>query len=415
MQPSVYSNEPIMDTKLVAHVESDLLPETLPTWATLLLATACGMIVATLYYVQPLVGPVSAALGLSPQAAGLIVTMTQLGYGLSLALVVPLTDIVENRRLIVASLIASTLALIVAGISESASMFMLAMFFVGLSAVASQIVIPYVSHLVAPSARGHVIGNVVSGLMLGIMLARPVASFLTNFGSWRTVFTLAAGGMAVLATVLALVLPERQPASAPTYRSVIGSMAKLYMETPLLRRRALYHAGLFAAFSLFWTTVPLLLAGPEFHLTQAGIAWFALAGVAGAIAAPIAGRLADRGWSHALTGFAMTAVAVSFLVTHVATPEITLRLAIMVLSAIMLDFGVSMNFVVGQRAIFTLAPEYRGRLNGLYIATFFMGGAVGSAIGVWSFAYGGWFLTSWIGFLLPAFALLYYTTERWKD
>ncbi|GLQ93508.1 MFS transporter [Dyella acidisoli] len=400
-----------MDTKYVEQLDTDSAPASLPAWTTLLLATACGMIVATLYYVQPLVGPISAALGLSSQAAGLIVTMTQLGYGISLALVVPLTDVIENRRLIVSALIASTLALIVAGMSDDASTFMAAMFFIGISAVASQIVIPYASHLVAPAARGNVIGNVVSGLMLGIMLARPVASFLTNLGSWRTVFTLAAGGMAILATVLALLLPQRQPPAGLTYGAVLRSMARLYLKTPLLRRRALYHTCLFAVFSLFWTTVPLLLAGPEFHLTQAGIAWFALAGVAGAIAAPIAGRLADRGWGRSLTGFAIIAVASSFLMTHWGTSGTSIRLAILVLSAIVLDFGVSMNFVVGQRAIFTLPPEYRGRLNGLYIATFFMGGAVGSAIGVWSFAQGGWPLTSWIGFVLPTVAMIYYTTE----
>lgn len=401
-----------MDTKYIEQLESESAPVSLPAWTTLLLATACGMIVATLYYVQPLIGPISVALGLSSQAAGLIVTMTQLGYGISLSLVVPLTDVIENRRLIVTALMASTLALIVAATSENALTFMLAMFFVGLSAVASQIVIPYVSYLVAPKARGNVIGNVVSGLMLGIMLSRPIASFLTSLGSWRTVFMLAAGGMAVLATVLALLLPERQPAPGLTYGSMIRSMATLYLQSPLLRRRALYHTCLFASFSLFWTTVPLLLAGPEFQLTQVGIAWFALAGVAGAIAAPIAGRLADRGWSRALTGFAISAVAVSFLMTHWGMSGSSLRLAILVLSAIVLDFGVSMNFVVGQRAIFSLAPEYRGRLNGLYIATFFMGGAMGSALGVWLFAQGGWSLTSLIGFLLPAMALIYYMTER---
>lgn len=400
-----------MDTKYIEQLESEAMPASLPAWTTLLLAAACGMIVATLYYVQPLVGPIGAALGLPPQAAGLIVTMTQLGYGVSLTLVVPLTDLVENRRLIVTALLASTLALIAAGMSQNASTFMLAMLFIGLSAVACQIVIPYASHLVAPSARGNVIGNVVSGLMLGIMLARPVASFVTNLGSWRTVFTLAAGGMATLATVLALFLPERRPPAGLTYGVMLRSMVKLYLQTPLLRRRALYHTCLFGVFSLFWTTVPLLLAGPDFQLTQAGIAWFALAGVAGAIAAPIAGRLADRGWGRSLTGFSIIIVASSFLMTHWGTSGSAARLAILVLSAIVLDFGVSMNFVIGQRAIFSLPAEYRGRLNGLYVATFFVGGAIGSAIGVWSFAQGGWPLASWIGFVLPIIAMIYYTTE----
>jgi predicted MFS family arabinose efflux permease len=285
------------------------------------------------------------------------------------------------------------------------------MFFIGLSAVASQIVMPYASHLVAPIARGRVVGNIVSGLMLGIMLARPTASFLTSVGSWRTVFMLSAAGMTILAMVLTLVLPIRRPAPNLAYGALLRSMMRLYVDTPLLRRRALYHACLFCAFSLFWTTVPLLLAGPEFRLTQTGIAWFALAGVAGAIAAPIAGRLADHGWSRSLTGIAIAVVAVSFLMAHVGIPRSAGRLAVLVISAIVLDCGVSMNFVIGQRAIFALAPEYRGRLNGLYIATFFMGGALGSAVGVWAFTQAGWSVTAWLGFALPVIALIYYATE----
>lgn len=384
---------------------------TLPAWITLLLATACGMIVASLYYVQPLIGPISAALGLSPQTAGLIVTMTQIGYGLSLILVVPLADILENRRLIVAALIASTLALLVAGIAQDALTFLLAMLFIGLSAVAAQIVMPYASHLVAPEKRGQALGKVVSGLMLGIMLSRPLASFLTHAGSWRTVFLLAAGGTALLAMVLFWLLPLRTPTPSVAYAALLRSMLDLFRNTPVLRRRAFYHAFLFSAFSLFWTTAPLWLASPAFGLSQAGIAWFALAGVAGAIAAPIGGKLADRGWNRSLTGLAIGIVALSFLLTRIEG-SMTMRLAALVLAAIALDFGVSMNFVIGQRAIFALAPAYRGRLNAIYIAIFFLGGAVGSAVGAWSFASHGWPLTAWLGFALPVMAMVYYASER---
>jgi predicted MFS family arabinose efflux permease len=383
----------------------------LPAWITLLLATACGMIVASLYYVQPLIGPISAALALSPQIAGLIVTMTQLGYGLSLILVVPLADIVENRRLIVTALVASTLALLIAGMAQNAPVFMLAMLFVGLSAVAAQIVMPYASHLVAPEKRGQALGKVVSGLMLGIMLSRPLASFLTHIGSWRTVFLVAAGGTAVLAVVLFWLLPLRTPAPSLAYRALLRSMLNLFVKTPTLRQRAFYHAFLFSAFSLFWTTAPLWLASPSFGLSQAGIAWFALAGVAGAVAAPIGGRLADRGWHRSLTGLAIGMVALSFLITRIEGSP-ALRLSALVLAAVVLDFGVSMNFVIGQRAIFSLAPAYRGRLNAIYIAIFFLGGAMGSAIGAWSFVNFGWPAATWCGFVMPALAMAYYVISE---
>jgi len=259
--------------------------------------------------------------------------------------------------------------------------------------------------------RGRVVGNVMSGLMLGIMLARPVAGFITEIASWRAVFLGSTGVMVVLGMVIYRVLPKRMPASRPRYGELLASMGHLALTTPILQRRGLYHAFLFGAFSLFWTASPLWLAGPDFHLSQAGIAWFALAGVSGAVAAPLAGRLADRGWSRPATGLAMLAVAVAFLMTHVGPAGSPLALAVLVAAAILLDFGVAANMVVGQRAIFTLGAEYRSRLNGLFMAIFFMGGAIGSALGGWAYARGGWPLTSWVGLAMPLAALLYFATE----
>jgi predicted MFS family arabinose efflux permease len=264
----------------------------------------------------------------------------------------------------------------------------------------------------APEAvRGRVVGNVMSGLMLGIMLARPVSSFVTQLSSWHTIFFASAVAMALLAAVLAWKLPPRIPAGQLHYGELLASMGRLARRTVVLRRRALYHAALFAAFSLFWTTTPLLLAGPLFQLSQGGIALFALAGVAGAIAAPIAGRVADRGWSRPATGVAMLAVAAGFLLTHIAAPGSPWALRLLVLAAIVLDFGVSANMTLGQRAIFGLGAEIRARLNGLYMSTFFVGGAIGSALGGWAYAHGGWVLASWIGFALPVLALGYFATE----
>jgi predicted MFS family arabinose efflux permease len=195
------------------------------------------------------------------------------------------------------------------------------------------------------------------------------------------------------------------------YGELLASMLRLVLTTRVLRQRALYQAFLFAAFSLFWTVTPLLLASPEFGLSQRGIALFALAGVAGAVAAPVAGRVADRGWSRAATAFAMLATAMAFLITHLAHPGSSLALALLVVAGVLLDFGVQGNFVLGSRAIFALGPESRSRLNGLYMATFFTAGAAGSALGGWAFAHGGWPLASWIGFALPMAALLHLATE----
>jgi len=196
------------------------------------------------------------------------------------------------------------------------------------------------------------------------------------------------------------------------YGDLLLSMAHLALKTPVLQRRALYQACMFGAFSLFWTATPLLLASPAFGISQAGIALFALAGVAGVVAAPIAGRLADRGRTRPATAAAMASVAIAFLITQIVAPGSTLSLGLLVTAAIVLDFGVTANVVLGQRMIYSLGAEYRGRLNGLYMATFFMGGAAGSALGAWAFAQGGWSLTAWIGLGLPVAAALYFATEK---
>jgi predicted MFS family arabinose efflux permease len=248
--------------------------------------------------------------------------------------------------------------------------------------------------------------------MLGIMLARPVASFIAQLLSWHAVFLFSGAAMIVVAAVLALALPPRVPTAQLPYGGLLVSMGRIAVSTPILQRRALYHACLFAAFSLFWTTVPLWLAGPRFGLSQGGIGLFALAGVAGAIAAPIAGRVADRGWTRAATAFAMLSAMVAFLMTRIALRGSSHALAILVAAAVVLDFGIAGNLTLGQRAIFALGSEYRSRINGIYMATFFIGGAIGSLIGGWAYARGGWPLASWVGLALPLIGLLYFCTER---
>ena len=383
----------------------------MPTWLGLLLATACGLIAANIYYAQPLVGPISVALHLSPRAAGLIATMAQVGYGVGLLLVVPLCDLFENRRLVFLILCVAVLALIGAAVSTSAATFLAAAALIGLGSVAVQILVPYAAHLAPDASRGRVVGNVMSGLMLGIMLARPAASLVTEALSWRAVFVISSALMAGLAIVLWVTLPRRQPAPSLNYGSLLASMAQLVRHTPILRRRAIYQACLFGAFSLFWTAVPLQLAS-RCHLSQNGIALFALVGVTGAIAAPLAGRVADRGWSRPVTALAMSSVGAALLLGLLGSSPPGPGLLILAATAILLDFGVAANGVLGQRAIYALDAAARGRLNGLYMATFFGGGAIGSALGGWSYAEGGWPLTMAAGLLLPVIALAYFLTEK---
>jgi predicted MFS family arabinose efflux permease len=377
----------------------------------LLLAAATGLIVANLYYAQTLVGPISAATGLSPGAAGLIVTLTQIGYTLGLLFVVPLGDLLENRRLIFGGLLFTSAMLVLAAFSTSAWLFLTAALGIGLGSVAAQIIVPFAAHLSKESTRGHTVGKVVSGLLLGIMLARPVASLVADASNWHVVF----GGAALIVLVVALVLraklPPRAPASNLTYAALMASLWHLFLRTPLLRRRAAYHAGLFGSFSLFWTVTPLMLAGPQFHLSQTGIAIFALVGMAGAVASPIAGRLADAGHTLMATAAALALGVVGFALLMIAPESRNVALAMLVMASIVLDMGVAANLVLGQRAIFTLGAEVRSRLNGVYFALFFAGGALGSALGGWMYATHGWHAALLTGMAFPALALVYWVTE----
>ncbi len=377
---------------------------------TVLLAAASGLIAANIYYAQPLIGPISATLSLPPQAAGLIVTLMQIGYGAGLLLIAPLADRVENRRLALGAIGLAALGLLGAALSAQAATFLVCALAIGLGSVAVQVLVPLAAHMAPAATRGRVVGDVTTGLVLGIMLARLVASLVAANSSWRTVFFAATIGMAAVAGVLALVLPKRQPTTQMRYGALLASMIRLALTTPILRRRALYQSCLFASYSLFWTTTPLLLS-QAFHLTQRGIALFALAAVSGAIAAPIAGRIADRGHSRVATGLAIVVVAAAFLVTDLAPSGSPLALALLVGAAILVDFGVQANAVLGLRAIFALGGESRGRLNGLYIASYFIVGALGSALGAWAYAQGGWALASAFGLAFPMIALVLFAIE----
>ena len=376
----------------------------------LLLASATGLIVANLYYAQPLVGPISQATGLSPGAAGLIVTLTQIGYCLGMLFVVPLGDLLENRRLIVTCLAATSAALLVAASTSNAGLFLAAALCIGLGSVAAQVVVPFASHLSPPHMRGQIVGKVVSGLLMGIMLARPVSSLVTDALNWHAIFVLSAIGTALLAVLLHYKLPRRQPVSSMRYGALLASLWQLLKSTPVLRRRAAYQACMFGAFSLFWTTVPLVLAR-QFNLSQTGIAIFALAGVAGAIASPYAGRRADQGKSRSTTGMALAAALIAFGAPLLLQGGRVFELGLLVAASIVLDAGVSASLVTGQRAIFSLGEDVRSRLNGLYMAIFFCGGAIGSSLGAWMYADHGWHGVLLTGLAFPLAASLVYATE----
>ena len=373
-----------------------------------LFACACGLVVANLYYAQPLISLIAPEIGLQESAASLIVTLTQLGYCIGLILLVPLGDLLENRKLVIFTICGAILALFIAMLAPTAGWFLFSSLIIGIGSVGVQMLIPIAAHITPEDRRGRTIGNIMSGLLLGIMLARPISSLIAHSFGWRAVFGASALLLILLAIILWFLLPIRKPKSNHHYFSLIGSLWTLLVHTPTLRRRALYQAALFASFTLFRTITPILLAGPLFNLSQQGIALFALAGALGVIAAPIAGRIADHGHTKIATGFSLATVAIAFLLAQMGGHG---SLAALVIAGILLDLGVQSNVVLGQRTIYLLGADIRSRLNALYMAIFFAGGAIGSGIASLAYVYGGWSLVAWIGFAFPAVALLFFLTE----
>ncbi|AKT36054.1 MFS transporter [Chondromyces crocatus] len=387
----------------------DAGPQTITPTLTLLFAVACGAIVANIYYAQPLVGLIGPDIGLSPEAASLVVTLTQLGYGAGLLLLVPLGDVLPNRPLIRWMLAAVVLSSLASALAPSAAVFLVAALLTGVSTVVVQMLVPLAAHMSPDAIRGRVVGNVMGGLLFGILLARPISGLIADAFGWRAVFWASAGMMTLFALVLPNLLPDRRPSGGTSYGTLLSSLWPLLRDTPVLQRRAAYQAACFAAFSLFWTAIPLELAGPPFSLSQRGIALFALAGAAGALAAPLAGRFADRGWTRPASGLALAFAALSFLATRYTA---SVSLAGLVIAVIVLDFAVQTNQVLGQRAIYALDAASRNRLTALYVALLFLGGAVGSGLAGVLMTRGGWNAVAWAGTGFPLLALLLYATEQ---
>ena len=371
-------------------------------------AVACGAMAANLYYAQALIGLIAPAIGLAPRMAGFTVTLTQLGYGTGLLFIVSLADLVENRRLALVMLCGVIVSLVGVATARSAPAFLLFSYLTGFCCVGAQILIPFAAHMATDETRGRVVGNIMGGLVTGIMLARPAASFLAASFGWRAIFWVSAAGMVVIGAVLTRMLPERRPTTQLHYGQILVSTISLLVREPVIRRRAAYQATLFATFHLFWTATPLFLAA-RFGFGQRGIALFALAGAGGALAAPIAGRLADRGYIRAGTRGALIAAIVAFLIAGWSgTAGILIVLA---LGAILLDGATQFNQVISQRVIYAIAPEARGRITSIFMTTVFLGGAVGSSLAPLTFIRGGWMATMLTGAAAVSVAFLLFLTE----
>jgi len=373
------------------------------------MTVATGLIVANLYYNQPLLSDIANTYHVKSGKAGQVSMVTQIGYAAGMLLIAPLADMFKRKRLMIIDFAFVIVALIVAGSATNINVLLVASFFVGVFSLIPQLLIPMAAHLAKPSERGKKIGIVMSGLLIGILLSRTLSGFIGAHFGWRNVFYLAAVLMVLMWLLVALFLPEVEPDYKGNYKDLVKSMAHLVKNEPKLRMAAIRGALCFAVFSAFWTTLIFLLK-QNFNQGSDVAGLFGLVGAFGAIAAGLMGRLSDKMDAYRLSTFTLLLIVVSFIVFLFSGHSI----AGLIIGVILLDMGVQATHISNQSIIFTLNAEARNRINTIYMVAYFIGGAIGAYIAsqVWNVYQ--WTGVSAIGIILSSIALIMHLFNRKK-
>jgi predicted MFS family arabinose efflux permease len=373
-----------------------------------IMAIASGATVANLYYNQPLLAVMAQDFHASAHTAGFIPMLTQIGYAVGILLFVPLGDLVERRRLIVTMLGATAGASALAALSPNMTWLIAASFGIGMTAIAAQVIVPFAAYLANPQDRGKVVGFVMSGLLIGILLARTVSGFVGATLGWQAMYWLVSGAMVVLAVILFQVLPESKPPLKTSYSDLMRSLLQLVTEQPILREASLIGALSFGAFSAFWSTLVFLLEDAPFHYGSEVAGLFGLVGVVGAVAAPFVGKLADRSSPKLTVGMGITTTALSFLVFWGLGHQVWG----LVVGVVLLDLGVQTTQISNQAGIYSLPPGIHSRLNALYIMFYFVGGALGSFLGAYGWSHWHWNGVCILSLLMLAIAFVVFFRNK---
>tara|TARA_R110001599_G_scaffold64023_5_gene179784 strand:- start:95377 stop:96573 length:1197 start_codon:yes stop_codon:yes gene_type:complete len=363
----------------------------LPASLVLLLASGAGFAVASLYYSQPMLGILGADIHASDRMIGLIPTLTQLGYALGILLLVPLGDRYDRRTIILIKSGLLSLALLFSGLAPGILCLLATSLAIGITATMAQDIVPAAATLAPAAQRGKIVGTVMTGLLLGILLSRVISGFGAEQFGWRAVYVIAAFAIMLIGVAAWRGLPRFHPTTQLGYRALMGSMIQIWRRYSALRRAAIAQGLLAVGFSAFWSTLAVMLHAEPFHLGSGAAGTFGLAGAAGALAAPLAGRLADRRGPELVTRLGAGLTAISFAIMWFA-PLLSppLQLALIVISTIGFDFGIQATLVAHQTMIFGLEPAARGRLNALLFVGMFTGMATGAILGSLALAQWGW-------------------------
>jgi predicted MFS family arabinose efflux permease len=350
------------------------------------MAVASGAAVANLYYNQPMLATMARSFHADAHSIGLAATFTQAGYALGMPLFVPLADIVERRRLVVMLFLAVACALSLAALAPNLVWLVVASFFIGLTTVIAQIMIPLSTELSAPADQGRTIGAIMSGVLLGVLLARTFSGFVAAYLGWRTMFWIAAVLALCFSALLYFRLPHVPAHSSLSYGELLQSIVRLAVETPKLRQVSMVAAMIFASFSAFWTTLVFFLERPPYHFGSQAAGLFGLIGASGALVAPLAGRFSDRRGPRFVVSIAITVV----LVSYIAFWTMGLHLLGLVLGVVLLDAGVQAAQVANQSLVLALRQGARNRVNTIYMICYFSGGSLGSLAAAWAWSRWQW-------------------------
>lgn len=375
----------------------------------LLFATACGMSVANIYFAQPLLDQLSNEFSINHSIIGVVITVTQIFYGVGLLLLVPLGDLLNQRRLIVGQMLLSTTALVIVGTASSSMVLFAGMALVGLLAVVTQTLVAFAATIASPTERGRVVGIVTSGIVIGILLARTFAGILTDVAGWRSVYLFSAAFMLLMVFMFIKMLPNvKREVKSLSYPELIRSVLTLFIQERTLRIRSVLAMLIFADFSILWTSLVLPLSTSPIALSHSAIGAFGLVGVAGALAAARAGKWADQGYGQRTTGIALALLLISWLfISYIEQSLIAL-----VIGIVLLDLAVQAIHVTNQTMILPLHTEARSRLTAGYMVFYSIGSAGGSIASTQIYAHFGWGGVSLLGASVSAFALLFWAMTR---
>ncbi|GGB96563.1 sugar transporter [Oxalicibacterium flavum] len=358
----------------------------LPASALLLMAIACGLCAGGNYFNQPLLHSIAAAFSVSDATAALTVTVAQAAYGCGLLFLVPLGDKFERRGLVVGLMVLAAIGHFISGFTSNISLLFAGIVIAGLFSVAAQILVPMAATLSEPSRSGRAVGIVMSGLLIGILAARSVAGVLSEIAGWHTVYRVSGVIMLLVALALWRILPRSRNPVQLGYLPILLSMGTLIRDLPRLRSRSLISALAFASVSALFSTMALLLSGPQYGLNDMQIGLVGLIGVAGALMANAAGRLGDRGWAHETSVACVLLLFVSWGCLWLGESSLVWFL----IGLLVIDLGLQGLHLSNQQIVYALMPEARARINAVYMTVYFIGAALGSAMGSLAWNLGGW-------------------------